>query len=177
VGFLNRIIAFSTIVKRLDCNPFFKKRMREFREKLLLKANFKKRPASYFILAATIAIVISLISAPASSISSNQCSSFHGSLYNMQLDIVEGSSQNLIPSSIEVGQTQTVTVIIENVNNSPRHNLFSSVTVTLTSQNSHFSVNTPTYNVGWHSNGNLENNWYFAGVRRSINFSFSYKYT
>jgi hypothetical protein len=164
VGFLNRIIAFSTIVKRLDCNPFFKKRMREFREKLLLKANFKKRPASYFILAATIAIVISLISAPASSISSNQCSSFHGSLYNMQLDIVEGSSQNLIPSSIEVGQTQTVTVIIENVNNSPRHNLFSSVTVTLTSQNSHFSVNTPTYNVGSLPTGTATATWKITGI-------------
>src|SRR5665647_723005 len=118
-----------------------------FDKKLSLKANFKKHPASYFILAATIAIVISLISAPASSRSSNQCSSFHGSLYNMQLDIVEDSSQNVIPSSIQVGQTQTITVFIENVNNSPRHNLFSSVTVTLTSQNNHFFVNTPICNV------------------------------
>src|SRR5665648_8009 len=98
--------------------------MREFRKKLPLKANFKKHPASYFILAATIIIVISLVAAPASSVSSNKCSSFHGSLYNMQLDLVEGSSQNIIPSSIQVGQTQTVTVVIENVNNAPRNNLF-----------------------------------------------------
>jgi hypothetical protein len=131
---------------------------------LSLKTNFKKHPVSYFILVATIAIVISLISAPSSSISSNQCSSFHGSLYNMQLDIVEDSSQNVIPSSIQVGQTQTITVIIENVNNSPRHNLFSSVTVTLTSQNNHFSVNTPTYNVGSLPTGKTAATWKITGV-------------
>jgi len=131
---------------------------------LSLKANFKKHPASYFILAATIAIVISLISAPASSRSSNQCSSFHGSLYNMQLDIVEDSSQNVIPSSIQVGQTQTITVFIENVNNSPRHNLFSSVTVTLTSQNNHFFVNTPICNVGSLPTGTATAVWKITGI-------------
>jgi hypothetical protein len=143
---------------------FFKKPMKEFRKKLPLKTSFKKRPASYFILAATIAIVISLVVAPASSISSNQCSSYHGSRYNMQLEIVEDNSQNLIPSSIQVGQTQTVTVIIENVNNSPKNNLFSSVTVTLTSQNSHFSVNTPTYNVGSLPTGTATATWKITGV-------------
>jgi hypothetical protein len=152
---------------------FFKKPMKEFRKKLPLKTNFKKRPSSYFILAATITIVISLVVAPASSISSNQCSSYHGSRYNMQLEIVEDNSQNVIPSSIQVGQTQTVTVIIENVNNSPKNNLFSSVTVTLASQNSHLQCWLTT---NWHSNGNLENNRCFAGVRLSINFSFSHKY-
>ena len=138
--------------------------MREFREKLPLKANFKKHPVSYFILGAAITIVISLIAAPASSVSSDQCSSFHGSRYNMQLDIVEGSSQNVIPSSIQVGQTQTVTVIIENFNNAPRNNLFSSVTVTLASQNNHFSVNTPTYNVGSLPTGTATATWKITGV-------------
>jgi len=142
--------------------------MREFREKLSLKANFKKHPASYFILAATIVIVISLVAAPVSSISSNQCSSFHGSLYNMQLDIFEGSNQNVIPSSIQVGQTQTVTVIIENVNNAPRKNLFSSVTVTLASQNSHFSVNTPTYNVGSLPTGAATATWKITGISQGL---------
>ena len=143
---------------------YFLKLMREFRKKLPLKAHFKKHNASCFVLAATILIVISLVAAPASSISSNQCSSFHGSLYNMQLDIVEGSSQNIIPSNIQVGQTQTVTVIIENVNNAPRNNLLSSVTLTLTSQNNHFSVNTPTYNVGSLPTGKATATWKITGV-------------
>jgi hypothetical protein len=142
--------------------------MKEFREKLSLKANFKKHTASYFILAVSIVIVISLFAAPASSISSNQCSSVHGSLYNMQLDIVEGSSQNVIPSSIQVGQTQEVTVIIENVNNAPRNNLFSSVTVTLTSQNGRFYVNTPTYNVGSLPTGTATATWKITGVSQGL---------
>jgi hypothetical protein len=82
----------------------------------------------------------------------------------MQLDIVEGSSQNVIPSSIQVGQTQTVTVIIENFNNAPRHNLFSSVTVTLASQNSHFSVNTPTCNIDSLPTGTATATWKITGV-------------
>jgi hypothetical protein len=82
----------------------------------------------------------------------------------MQLDIVEGSSQNVIPSSIEVGQTQTVTIVIENVNNAQRNNIFSSVTATLASQNSHFSVNAPTYNVGTLATGIATATWKITGV-------------
>ena len=82
----------------------------------------------------------------------------------MQLDIVEGSGQNIIPASLQVGQTQTVTVVIENVNNAPRNNLFSSVTVTLTSQNGHFSVNTPNYNVGNLPTGTAIATWRITGI-------------
>lgn len=82
----------------------------------------------------------------------------------MQLDIVESSSQNIIPSSIQVGQTQAVTIVIENINNAPRNNLLSSVTVTLASQNSHFSVNTPTYNVGTLPTGMATATWKITGV-------------
>jgi hypothetical protein len=82
----------------------------------------------------------------------------------MQLDIVEGSSQNIIPSSIQVGQTQIVTIAIENINNAPRNNLFSSVIVTLASQNSHFSVNSPTYNVGTLPTGTASATWKITGV-------------
>jgi hypothetical protein len=128
------------------------------------KPNFKKNPASYFILGAAIAIVISLVAAPASSVSSNQCNSFHGSTYNMQLDIVEGSSQNIIPTNIQMGQTHTVTVAISNINNAPKNNVFTSVTLTLSSQNGHFSVNTPTVNVGTLTTGTATATWQITGV-------------
>ena len=82
----------------------------------------------------------------------------------MQLDIVEGSGQNIIPASLQVGQTQTVTVVIENINNAPRNNLFSSVTVTLTSQNGHFSVNTPNYYVGNLPTGTATATWKITGI-------------
>jgi hypothetical protein len=131
---------------------------------LPLKPNFKKHPAAYFILASAIAIIISLVATPASSLSSNQCSSFHGSTYNMQLDIVEGSSQNIIPTQIQMGQTQTATVAISNINNAPKNNVFTSVTVTLSSQNGHFSVNTPIVNVGTLPTGTATATWQITGV-------------
>jgi hypothetical protein len=128
------------------------------------KPNFKKNPAAYLILAAVIAIVMSLVATPAFSVSSNQCSSFHGSIYNMQLDIVEGSGQNIIPTNIQMGQTQSVTVAISNINNAPKNNIFTSVIVTLSSQNGHFSVNKPTVNVGTLPTGTTTANWQITGV-------------
>ncbi len=82
----------------------------------------------------------------------------------MQLDIVEGSGQNIIPASLQVGQTQTVTVVVENINNAPRNNLFSSVTVTLASQNGHFSVNPPNYYVGNLPTGTAIATWKITGI-------------
>jgi hypothetical protein len=131
---------------------------------LPLKPNFKKHPAAYFILAAAIVLLISLVAAPASSISSNQCSSFHGSLYNQQLDILEGNSQNIIPTNIQMGQTMSVTVVISNINNAPRNNVFTSVAVTLSSQNGHFTVDTPTFNVGTLQTGAATATWQITGV-------------
>ena len=129
-----------------------------------LRAIFKTRTIPLLIIVATIAIVVSLFAAPAFSVSSNQCSSCHGSAYNMQLDITEGSSQNVIPQSILVGQTQTVTVTIQNINNAPSDNLFTSVAVTLSSQNHHFSVANPTYNVGTLATGSATATWHITGT-------------
>jgi predicted metal-dependent enzyme (double-stranded beta helix superfamily) len=99
----------------------------------------------------------------------------------MQLDIVEGSSQNIIPTNIQMGQTHTVTVAISNINNAPKNNVFTSVTLTLSSQNGHFSVNTPTVNVGTLTTGTATATWQITGVSEGsdalIISSFSDKYT
>jgi hypothetical protein len=112
------------------------------------RPNFKLRLVSYLIVVVAIIIIVSLLVSPAFSVSSNQCSSFHGSTYYQQLDILEGDSQNFIPTSLLVGQTQTVTVAIQNINNASKNSLFSSVSLTLASQNGHFWINTPTFNLG-----------------------------
>lgn len=109
---------------------------------------FHLRPMTYLMLAAAIAVVAVLLAAPAFAASPSQCSSCHGSAYNTQLDILEGNSQNKLPSTIQVGQTQTVTVVIENINDASSNNDLSGVTVTLSSQNGHFAVNKPTVNIG-----------------------------
>lgn len=141
--------------------------MRLFRKKMPLRDIFKRRLTPYLVIAVTVAIVVSLFAVPAFSVSSNQCSSSSchpGAPYNMQLDILEGNSQNIIPSSIQVGQTLTVSVVIENINNAPMYNQFSSVYLTLSSQNGHFSVNTPTFNVGTLPTGTATATWQITGV-------------
>ena len=119
----------------------------------------KLNPAAYIIIVAAIVIAASLIVAPTLSLSSNQCSSCHGSSYNQQLDILEGNSQNLLPTMLQVGQTATVKIAIENINNAPRYNQFTGVTATLRSQNGYFSVNTPNFNIGTLSTGTATATW------------------
>lgn len=125
-------------------------------------------PTTYLIIAATIAAAIALLAAPAYSASTNQCSSCHPTPlpgnYNQQLDIVEGASQNQIPTNLQVGQTQTVTVAIENINNAAKYNQFTSVSLTLSSQNGHFSVSTPTFNIATLSTGTATATWQITGV-------------
>ncbi len=120
---------------------------------------------TYIVLIATIAIAVALLAAPVFSLSSNQCSSCHGSTYNQQLDIWEGNSQNVIPSSVMVGQTATVAVVIQNINNAPPlYDQFSSVTVTLSSQSGHFSVANPNFNIGTLPTGTATATWQITGL-------------
>ena len=132
--------------------------------KMRLKSIPKISRISYLLLAVTVAVVIALFAAPAFSVSTNQCSSCHGSTYNQQLDILEGNSQNKIPTTLQVGQTQTVTVTLSNINNAALNNQLSSVSLTLGSQNGHFSVTTPTYNVGSLSTGTTTATWQITGT-------------
>jgi hypothetical protein len=136
--------------------------------KMQIKSFLKLHPTSYLMIAATIAVAIALLAAPAYSASTNQCSTCHPSPfpgnYNQQLDIVEGNSQNQIPTNLQVGQTQTVTVAIENINNAAKYNQFTSVSLTLSSQNGHFSVNTPTFNIATLSTGTSTATWQITGV-------------
>ncbi len=120
---------------------------------------------TFTVLFATISIAVALLASLVFSLSSNQCSSCHGSTYNQQLDILEGNSQNIIPSTIVVGQTTTVTVAIQNINNAPPlFNQFLSVTVTLSSQNGHFSVSNPTFNIGTLGPTTATATWQITGI-------------
>ncbi len=121
------------------------------------------RVLSYLILIATAVIVIALFLAPAVSVSTNQCIVCHGNAYSMQLDLVEGSSQDVFPASIKVGQTATVSVVIQNINNVPSDNTFDSVAVTLSSQNNHFTVKNPTFNIGYLPTGTATATWQITG--------------
>jgi hypothetical protein len=126
-----------------------------------LDSKLKMHKTSLLLIAVAAAFVLSLLAAPVSSVSTNQCNSCHGN-YNQQIDLLEASSS--IPSTLQVGQTIPVTVVIQNINNVPRYNQLSSVAVTLRSQNGHFSVNSQTYNIGLLSTGTATATWQIAGV-------------
>lgn len=129
-----------------------------------LKNQLKLRPITYLMIIATVAIVASLLAAPALSASSNPCSPCHGTSYNQQLDILEGNSQNKIPTTIQVGQTVTVTVAVQNINNAAKYNQLTGVSLTLSSQNNHFTVSSPTYSVGTISTGTTTATWQITGT-------------
>ena len=91
------------------------------------------------ILFAAIVIFGSAFLPPASSISANLCAPCH-SQYSEYLDILEGDSRNQLPTSIGVGETKNVTVVLENRANTVTNAVMSSVSLTLRSKNGHFSV-------------------------------------
>jgi hypothetical protein len=128
-----------------------------------IKEFVRKHKPSIALMFTVLILTLSLFAAPAFSASTNQCSSCHPG-YSQQLDLLEGNPQNNFPSSIQVGQTATVTVAIENNNNVPRYSQLSGVTVTLRSQNNHFTVNSQTYNVGTLGTGTATATWQITGT-------------
>jgi hypothetical protein len=131
------------------------------------KQFFKMHKASYLIIAAAIIIVASIFLSPALSTSTSQCNSCHGG-YNQYLDILEGNAANQLPTTLTVGQTATVTVIVENNVNTATYTALSSVSLTLSSQNGHFTVSAPTYNIGALQKGTAIATWQITGVSAGI---------
>ncbi len=123
--------------------------------------------ASYLIIAAAIIIVASIFLSPALSTSTSQCNSCHGG-YNQYLDILEGNVANQLPTTLTVGQTATVTVIVENNVNTAIYTVLSSVSLTLSSQNGHFTVSAPTYNIGALQKGTAFATWQITGVSAGV---------
>lgn len=108
-------------------------------------------------------ILASIFLAPVFLQSSNPCSSCHGGAYSQNFDFFVGNGENQLPATLGVGQTVTVTVVVENNVNTGRYSALSSVTVTLSSQNGHFFVASPTYNIGLLQMGTGTASWQITG--------------
>lgn len=124
------------------------------------------RRCSFIVLGFVVVLAVVLMLAPTvSSRSSNPCGQCHGNKrYSQYLDLLEGNAANQIPTSINVGETKTVSVAIENIVNAPKYTTLSSVTVTLRSQNGRFSVSVPNFNVGSMPTGTKVASWQITGV-------------
>jgi len=101
---------------------------------------------------AIVVVAALLLAAPlwpsSTSKSTNPCSDCHNDR-QMYLDILEGNVGNTIPSVIDDGQTLPVAVVLEVTGVETEDNdRMSSISATLASQNGHFKVAAPTYNVG-----------------------------
>jgi hypothetical protein len=117
---------------------------------------------TYLLMAVAFAIFVLVFISPVFSQSPNPCSSCHSGYYQY-LDILEGNSGNIIPTTIDIGQTKTVTVVIQNNVNIAKYTDLSTVSLTLTSQSGHFSVTTPTYSIGTLHVGTATATWQITG--------------
>jgi hypothetical protein len=122
---------------------------------------FKMHKASCIVLAAAIAIGVLLIVSPAFASSSNPCGSCHAG-YSQTLDVLEGNGA--IPTSLQVGQTTAVSVVVENKVNAAKYTALSGVSLTLGSQSGRFSVSTPTISVGVLNKGTTTVTWQIIGT-------------
>ena len=118
------------------------------------------------VLFVTLLVIFSLfLSSFTKSTSTNPCSSCHpGKIYSQYLDILEGDNATQIPSAIEVGETQAVSVVVENSGDPGSYSTLSDGSVTLASKSGHFSVSSPTYNIGDLPLGKETATWQITGV-------------
>jgi hypothetical protein len=109
--------------------------------KSLLTSAFNAHKASFLLLAAVTTVVALLLIAPVFATSTNPCSACHGNQgYSETLSL----TANQLPTNLEVGQTATVTILIQNaVDLAQANNQLSGVSATLSSQNGHFTVGAP----------------------------------
>jgi hypothetical protein len=131
------------------------------------KSIFRMHKASIIMIVAAIIVVASIFLSPVFSQSNSPCSSCHRG-YNQYLDILEGNAANQLPSTLIVGQTATVSVVVENNVNTPLYTALSSVSLSLASQSGHFSVSVPTYNAGTLQKGTTTATWQITGFSAGL---------
>lgn len=96
--------------------------------------------------------------------STNPCSQCHSSNRAQYLDIVETDARTVLPPSLDVGETATVTVVVENQCSVDRYSTLTSVTLTLSSQNGRVRVTNPAYSVGTLPIGTRVATWQITGI-------------
>ncbi len=125
---------------------------------------------TYALLSVTFIVLLILIFSPSSlSISSDPCSPCHGSYYQY-LDLMEGNGGNQIPAALNLSETKTVTVVIQNDVNTVRYATLMGVSVRLNSANGHFSVNNPTFNIGELPPGSTAASWQITGISEGFDY-------
>jgi hypothetical protein len=122
------------------------------------------------VLCATFLLTLILFLSPLTTGKSvNPCSPCHGSYYQY-LDIAEEDSSNQIPTTLNVNQTKTVSVVIQNIVNTDRYSTLSGVVLTLSSAYGHFSISVPAYNVNDMPTGSDTATWQIRGISEGFDY-------
>lgn len=131
---------------------------------IVIEKGFCLKKVTKIVLAITL-VVLALVFSPLTFSRSNEpCQRCHGSSYYQYLDILEGDSSNQIPSTLAVDQTVTVTVVILNDVNTATFSTLSSISLTLSSANGHFTVDHPTYTISTLPSGTATATWQITGT-------------
>lgn len=126
---------------------------------------------TYIVLSLTLIITVALLFSPlTSSISSNPCGLCGHIGYYQYLDVVEGDSGNQVPSTLNVSETKTVSVVILNDVNTGRYTTLTSVFITLSSAYGHFSISNPTFYVGDLAAGTTTAIWQITGISEGFDY-------
>jgi hypothetical protein len=116
-----------------------------------------------------IVVALAFLSPHTSGASTNPCRSCH-STYYQNLDILEGDSTNQIPAALNLNETKTVSVAIENSVNTDIYSTMSGVTITLNSMYNHFSVSSPTVSIGDMPPGQKSATWQITGISDGFDY-------
>jgi hypothetical protein len=128
------------------------------------------KKASLIVLCATLSLTLLLFLSPLTTgKSANPCSPCHSS-YSQYLDIAEENNANQIPTTLNVNETKTVSVVIQNIVNTDRYATLSGISVTLSSAYGHFSINAPTRNLGDLPAGAVTASWQITGVSEGFDY-------
>jgi hypothetical protein len=129
--------------------------------------SFRNRKSRCIILLVALMVVLFLLLSPKTSGKfTSACWACHPASYYHYLDILEGDSANQIPLDMEVGDNKTISIVIENGATAGigTYSVLSSVSVTLTSQNGHFTVGSPTYDIYDMPVGRRTATWQIRGI-------------
>lgn len=119
--------------------------------------------ASYLVVIVAVAVILSVCLSQTLGKSGNPCISCHSTFYQY-LDILEGDDRNQIPTTVKVGETRNVTVVVQNLCNAFMYTSLSNVSVALQSQNGRFAVENPTFAIGDFPVGEKTVTWMISGV-------------
>jgi hypothetical protein len=99
--------------------------------------------------------------------SDDLCNQCHDSHYQY-IDLREKDISNQIPTTINVGETKTISVLVENIVDAGEYTELYDVIVTLSSRIGHFLVSSPVYRIDQMSEGIATATWEITGVSAGV---------